>query len=179
MYAELEKFYASRREFDETEAYLRHRARVHEREKREKLKKQGKLEEYLREIEETKPKSPTPEPEQVEDTVLDKALEEYKEWKKQEDLENAKFVIDEKKVAKTAFIIRRQKKIEKRKQEMEEETRALLGYEPIDEPPPFKPKMAGKTGMPSFFFSNLVTQNKKAFASHVDKNKMRHTSVRF
>jgi predicted metal-dependent hydrolase len=162
---------------------LRHRARVHEREKREKLKKQGKLDEYLKEIEANKPKSPTPEPQEdllkEEQLKLEKALQEYKEWKRQEELEQTRFIIDEKKVQETALKIRRRKRIAKRKQEIKEETKALLGYEPIDEPTPFRPKMAGKTGMPSFFFSNVVKQNAKAFVNHIDKNKMRSSSMRF
>lgn len=158
---------------------MRHRARVHEREKREKLKKQGKLEEYLKEVEESKPKvTPTPDPkveqEKEEQLKLEKALEEYKEWKKQEELERTQiFEIDEKKATEIVQKIRRRKRIAKRKQEIAEETKALLGYEPIDEPAPFRPKMAGKTGMPSFFFSNVVRQNKKVFVEHIDKNKIK------
>lgn len=170
---------------------MRHRARVHEREKREKLKKKGKLDEYLKEIEEKekleKPKTPEPDPleeqQKEEQLKLERALQEYKEWKRQEEIDRATiFDLDEQKAQAIALKIRRRKRIEKRKQEIAEETKALLGFDPIDEPPPFRPKMAGKTGMPSFFFSNVVKQSKKAFFEHIDKNKMKSkskNSVRF
>lgn len=161
---------------------MRHRARVHEREKREKLKKQGKLEEYLREIEEkNKPKEPTPEPPTVEEKVeesIEKTLQEYKEWKKQVVPETlSKFAVDDKKVKETVQKIKRRKVIARRRQEMREETQVLLGFESVDEPSPFRPKMAGKTGMPEFFFSNLVRQNTKAFAEQNSKNKMKSFSI--
>lgn len=172
LYTELISYYARFHEYDETEAYLRHRARVHEREKREKLKKKGKLEAYLREVEASKPKAPTPEPVPAVtevDESIQKSLQEYKEWKKEE---KPKFVVDDKKVVKMAKLIRGRKVIAQRRKEVREETTLLLGYEPIDEPPPFRPKMAGSTGMPSFFFSNLVQQNKKAFIDQSSKHKM-------
>lgn len=159
---------------------MRHRARVHEREKREKLKKQGKLDEYLREIEEKqKPKEPTPEPkvEEKVDESIEKTLQDYKEWKKQEET-RPKFAVDTKKVDEMTKKIKRRKVIARRRQEMREETEKLLGFTPIDEPSPFKPRMAGKTGMPEFFFSNLVKQNAKAFAEQNSKNKMKSFSIR-
>lgn len=181
LYTELTNYYARLIEYDETEAYLRHRARVHEREKREKLKKQGKLEAYLREVEANKPKVPEPEPtvEAIVDENIQKSLQEYKEWKKEEVPEVlGKFDVNEQKVIEMAKLIHRRKVIARRRKEMREETTQLLGYEPIDEPPPFRPKMAGRTGMPEFFFSNLVSQNKKAFANHSEKHKMRNASIR-
>lgn len=182
LYTELTDYYARLREFDETEAYLRHRARVHEREKREKLKKQGKLEEYLREVEESKPKAneaETSSEKAVVDENIEKTLQEYKEWKKQEEPETLKkFDVDDKKVVEMAKLIKRRKVIARRRKEMREETRELLGYDPIEEPPPFKPKMAGRTGMPSFFFSNLVKQNAKAFIEQSSKHKMKSFNIR-
>lgn len=195
-----------RREFDETEAYLRHRERIHEREKREKLKKQGKLDAYLKEQEEkakaekekqkldfeekmrlykeskkseeetcliqnyvkfdidvNKPKDP-------EAPNFEEMMREYQERRKADEEEilvnYAKLEVDEKKVEQVVKRIRLKKKHEKAKKARLEED------EIVEDSDEFRPKMAGKTGLPSFFFSNLVTQNRSSFAKADARNRM-------
>lgn len=157
-----------RREFDETEAYLRHRQRVHEREKREKLKKEGKLQEYLKEkAVEVKP-SPVVVQMEVEDI-----LQKYKETKKLCEEESplvnySKFDVDEKKVEKVVKQMRLKKKHQKAKKARIEQD---LNYV-VEDSEEFKPRMAGKTGLPHFFFTNLVTENRSAFQKADARNRM-------
>lgn len=157
-----------RREFDETEAYLRHRARVHEREKREKLKKEGKLQEYLKEIGEEEKKKPMTVQMEIEIT-----LQKYKETKKM-DIESSalinysKFDVVEKKVEQVVKQMKLKKKHKKAKKARMVED---LNYV-IEDSEDFKPRMAGKTGMAHFFLSDVVTQNRIAFQKADARNKM-------
>lgn len=161
-----------RREFDETEAYLRHRERVHEREKREKLKKQGKLDKYLREKVKEEPLPETKE--EVVTWDIDDICQRYKETKKLDEegqvLKNySKFDVDEKKVELIVNRIKRKKKIDKAKKARRLEQD--FGID-IEEPEEFKPPMAGQTGLPKFFFNNLVNQNRSAFQKADARNRM-------
>lgn len=165
------------RVFDETEAYLRHRARVHEREKRERLRRKGKLEAYLAEIEKNKPKIESKtennnneevekEPEGVN---IDKIMEEYKALK---EFEKENLVLchqiqlnisPEKDVEDITTTTprtskKKAKKHKKKKKVVIEEPSVVL------EEAEFKPKMGGRTDLPKFFFNNLVQQNKSVFA---------------
>lgn len=162
---------------DETEAYLRHRARVHEREKREKLKKQGKLDAYLEEIEKSKPKSETrKEKKKDEMPNFDKFMQEYYEIRKfdKENLiinnvvklptavENSKtqnINIEAKKKTK------KRRKAKKKIPEKQEEQIILNEAE-------FKPTMAGSTGLPKFFFNNLVKENRMALQEAQARHRM-------
>lgn len=166
-------------QIDETEAYLRHRARVHEREKREKLRKQGKLDEYLAEVERNKPK---PEPKKPADDdgfklCFEKFMQEYAEYKKfeKENL-NVLFALkndvshknDEEPKVDTAEKKKKTKRRKKPKKTKNEETEIEVVLNETE----FKPQMAGSTGLPSFFFSNLVNQNRAALQEAQAKNKM-------
>lgn len=164
---------------DETEAYLRHRARVHEREKREKLKKAGKLEEYLAKIEQNIPKpEPQKEPEPKQEILnFDKIMESYLEVKKYEK-ENLMLnnviqisVVEGNKNDET----KKKKKIKRRKKKkiVEEEENEIL----LDDVE-FKPQMAGNTGLPSIFFNNLVKQHKTAIQAEQARNRMNHSKHR-
>jgi hypothetical protein len=149
---------------DETEAYLRHRARVHEREKREKLKKQGKLDEYLAELERNKakqeelkkePKKETEDKAIEEQLVLAKFMEQYNEVKKFEK-ENLITNIQIKNVEETVtetIVKKKKNRRRKKKKVIEEQDEIIL------KDAEFKPQLAGNTGLPTFFFSNLVKQN--------------------
>lgn len=167
-----------RREFDETEAYLRHRARVHEKEMREKLKKEGKLAEYMKKKEAEKAEEAKKHPKQVEEAVqIDELLKKYQETKKL-DIENSvlinysKFDVDEKKVEKIVKQLKTKKqKVLKAKKARMEQARYEVEMD-IEEPEEFKPKMAGQTGLPSFFFSNVVKQNRSAFQKADARNRM-------
>lgn len=143
-----------RRRFDETEAYLRHRERIRERELREKLRKEGKLEEYLRE----KGKF-TAEQEIVQPITVDLDIQRYNETKKvglEEELPNkVVFSVDKEKLEKIITQMRRKKSLKIEEYREDEE----LPHD-ISE---FRPKLAGKTGLPTFFFSNVVKQNRSAF----------------
>lgn len=164
------------RVFDETEAYLRHRARVHEREKRERLRRHGKLEAYLAEIEKNKPKIESEREndnndvneESSEGVDIDKILEQYKaikEFEKQNavlcnliELKSAPEQDVEDNTSRTSKKKKAKKHKKKKKAVVEEESTEIL------EEAEFRPKMAGRTGLPTFFFSNLVQQNKSVFA---------------
>lgn len=158
-----------RREFDETEAYLRHRERVREREKRDKLKKQGKLDEYLKSKgEEPKPKVVEEQPRVVDDPVYEQYKEMKKEFEFQFQLVNySKFDVIEKKVEEVVKRIKVKKKLAKAKKARIEEDEFH-----IPDSEEFKPKMAGKTGLPSFFFSNVVKQTRSAFQKTDARNRM-------
>lgn len=156
--------------FDESEAYLRHRERVREREKREKLKKEGKLAEYLQE-------TLKPEPKPVfarEQTNVDLTLEKYYESKKLEpktEIVNYSKLDDEvrKKVVKK-IVRKKVKKIKKPRIEEDLELR-------IEDSEEFKPSMAGSTGLPVFFFSNLVKENCTAFKESEARNRMTFKTI--
>jgi len=165
----------SGRELDETEAYLRHRARVHEREKREKLKKQGKLDEYLAEVERNKPKKESKKewiPE--EPPAFDEFMKEYYESRKF-DKENLVIINVVKHAAPEDYYgmphssVEIKKKVKKRKKPKKianpEEEILLNDSE-------FKPEMAGSTGLPKFFFSNLVKQNRSALQEAQARHRM-------
>lgn len=155
--------------FDETEAYLRHRARVHEREKRERLRRKGKLEAYLAEIERNKPKiEHTREEEIIEneaaDVSVDKIMEEYyaiRNIDKENSVHSNQIRMD---IAGENMQRRKKVKRSKKKKrvvvEEEEESSVVL-----DEAE-FKPQMAGSTGLPTFFFSNVVEKNRSVFARY-------------
>lgn len=208
IYYDLERYHKHlRREFDETEAYLRHRQRIHEREKREKLKKQGKLDAYLKEqeekkkaeeekqrldfeekmrlyeentkseesksllynyvkfdIDENKPKDPAA-------PKFEEIMKEYQERRKADEaqilINYSKLDVDEKKVEQVVKRIKLKKKHAKMKKARMEEDEVV-----IEDAEEFRPKMAGKTGLPTFFFSNLVTKNSSSFAKADARNRM-------
>lgn len=155
--------------FDETEAYLRHRARVHEREKRERLRRKGKLEAYLAEIERNKPKIEHTREEEIieneaEDVSVDKIMEEYyaiRNIDKENSVHSNQIRMD---IAGENMQRRKKVKRSKKKKrvvvEEEEESSVVL-----DEAE-FKPQMAGSTGLPTFFFSNVVEKNRSVFARY-------------
>lgn len=101
---------------------------------------------------------------------LDRILEEYKEIKKifeDSSLVNySKFDVDEKKVESAVERIRKKKELKKKWAEMDELEAKM------EDPDVFKPKMAGKTKMPTFFFSNLVKKNRSTFQDALSRNKM-------
>lgn len=171
LYKQLTKFHQNlRREYDETEAYLRHRQRVHEREKREKLKKQGKLDEYLKE---KAVKEPEPAPIVI-TWEPDQLIENYKAAKKLDEensvlINYSKIEVDEKKVE---IIV---KQIKKKKKNIQRAKKARVEEEKdceMEEPAEFNPRMAGRTGLPLFFFNNLVKQNRSAFQKAEARNRM-------
>lgn len=146
---------------------------------REKLKKEGKLAEYLKkkEAEEAEKAARQPKPNVEESVQIDELLQKYKETKKL-DIENSvlinysKFDVDEKKVEKIVKQLKTKKqKVQKAKKARIEQSRFEVEME-IDETEEFKPKMAGQTGLPSFFFSNLVKQNRSAFQKADARNRM-------
>lgn len=152
---------------------MRHRERVREREKREKLKRHGKLDEYLEKLEAENPKPVATE--HVVDQV-EATMKKYKELKSlfaETTLQSvSKFDVDEKKVEKIVEALKR-KKISKAKIARVEDK---FGYESEDLGG-FKPKMAGNTKMPAFFFSNLVKQNQSAFLKADTRNRMQFRKV--
>lgn len=157
---------------DETEAYLRHRARVHEREKRDRLRRKGKLEAYLAEIERNKPKIEHTKEEEIiekeaEDVSIDKIMEEYyaiRNIDKENSVHSNQIRIDNAPEEDIAQNMQRWKKVKRsgRKKKIvivEEEEQSVI----LDEAE-FKPQMAGSTGLPTFFFNNVVENNSKIFA---------------
>lgn len=134
------------------------------------MKKEGKLEKYL--AEKAKKEANAKPVEQPETWSLDKILQQYKEAVKfgAEDsgLRNcSKFDVDQKKVEVIVARMRRKKKLEKARQARLEEDEFY-----IEDPKEFQPRMAGKTGLPVFFFSNIVQQNRSAFQNAVNRNRM-------
>lgn len=101
---------------------------------------------------------------------VDKVLEEYKQTKKlfeETSLVNfSKFDVVEAKVNIIVEKIKRKKELKEQWKKMDE-----LAAK-IEDPDVFKPKMAGKTKMPAFFFSNLVKQNRSSFQESLERNKM-------
>jgi hypothetical protein len=171
---------------DETEAYLRHRARVHEREKREKLKKKGKLDEYLAELEKNKPK-PEPKPSSLMDLPgpeklnFDEIIEKYREIQKF-DKENFvqpcryNFNICEKQQEEPFIKVQKKKKVRKSKKKkvVEDELEDDILLEDAE----FKPQMAGRTGLPVFFFNNLVKANRSALQEAHARNQRSKTKFK-
>lgn len=145
---------------------MRHRERVRERELRNKLKKEGKLEEYLRKKGELLQK-----PELVKPISVDLDIQRYKETKMVGDDDGSsivsnvpKFSVDAKKVEKILKQMRRRKSL--KIEEYREEDKVQDNGE-------FRPKLAGKTGLPVFFFKNLVNQNLSAFQKFDARNRNR------
>lgn len=151
--------------FDEAEAYLRHRERIREREKREKLRKEGKLAEYLQEVQKAERKPVVV----CEPTHVDLTLEKYSEIKKLEpkselvNYSKLDCVVEKKKLVKKLV----KKKVKKSKKPRVEDPEIV-----IEDAEEFKPPMAGSTGLPVFFFSNLVKQNCSAFKESETRNRM-------
>lgn len=150
---------------------MRHRERVREREKREKLRKAGKLNEYLKNPEKNVKKlmkEPKPNP-------VDITLQQYKETKKLSEGETelvnySKLDVDETKVELIVNRIRRKKKLVKEWAQLEKKELEVEQQEPQY----FKPRMAGKTGLPVFFFSNLVSQSRSCFLKADTRNRMHY-----
>lgn len=171
---ELCKFHQHlRREYDETEAYLRHRERVHEREKQAKLKKEGKLKQYLEQ--KAKEAPPPPKVEETPTWDFEDVIKKYKEIKEMDQEEESKlqnlskFEVVEEKVEVIVKGIKRKKKLVEYKKTLKKN---LEMEDEVEDPEVFKPKMAGKTGLPTFFFSNLVKQNRSAFQKAEARNRM-------
>ena len=67
----------------------------------------------------------------------------------------AKFSVDEEKVEKILKQMRKKKSLKIEEYREEEKIKENSSE--------FRPKLAGKTGLPVFFFKNLVNQNRSAF----------------
>lgn len=128
----------------------------------------------MEEIGEKTPKSePLPEPPKPN---FDEIIKQYNEIKKLDEenitIRNAvKIEIDEQKVEQIVRKIKYQKAKKKKrtkKYKLEEESIDDI----LDDTDVFKPKMAGKTGLPSFFFSNLVSGNRSTFQKAQACNRM-------
>jgi hypothetical protein len=178
---ELMNFQNRYKVIDETEAYLRHRARVHEREKREKLKKQGKLDAYLAEVERNKPKPELKVEEKLtkkETVALDNFMQEYLESRKFDKENQAvhrpivlQVPVEETSVAKvTATNGDAKRKVKKRKKSKKQ--KIAVEDDVVLNEAEFRPQMAGSTGLPSFFFSNLVKQNRTALQEAQARHRM-------
>lgn len=181
---------------DSTEAYIRHRERIHAREKQRKLATLKKkypnaqiAEEKVEKVE--KPK----EPEEDKENDKENMLELYKELMKID--ETNKIVTNKIKLEVVEIPTQIEKKkappkpVEKKKVPKHKKkgikkapiidpiSDCVYNYENNDEPEEevkFKPKMAGKTGLPVFFFSNLVKNSRTAILSNEAKNKMNFKS---
>ena len=150
------------------------------KEKAEKEKKELEFEEKMKQyaefkkleneskvhfdIDVNKPKEPdTP--------CFEEMMRVYQEQRKadeEEMLRNySKLEVDEKKVEQVVKRIKLKKKHEKAKKARMEEDEMV-----IEDSKEFKPRMAGKTGLPSFFFSNLVNQNRNSFVKAEARNRM-------
>lgn len=177
---ELNKKLKQFRVFDETEAYLRHRARVHEREKREKLRKEGKLEAYLAEIEEAKKRDEESKSDVNKESSVsvEKIMEEYSAIKKIDKensvhgnlirLENTPEE-DVSSHIQNGCVKKKKKKKTKKKKKVVQEEKNIVPEEDkniVLEEAEFKPEMAGSTGLPTFYFTNLVEQNRSIFARY-------------
>lgn len=89
---------------------------------------------------------------------IDRILQQYQEIKKLfEDsslINYSKFDVDEKKVESVVERLRKKKELKAKWAKMDELEAK------VEDPDEFKPKMAGKTKMPTFFFSDLVKKNR-------------------
>lgn len=132
------------------------------------MRKEGKLAEYLKEAQK-------PELRHVvarERTSVDLTLEKYSEIRKLEpktELVNYSKLDGEvkKKVVKKTV----KKKVKKAKKPRIDEDPV------IEDPEDFKPSMAGSTGLPIFFFSNLVKENCSAFKESEARNRMMYKTI--
>lgn len=114
------------------------------------MKKEGKLDEYVRKVIVVPEVQPIP--------PIDRILQQYQEIKKLfEDsslINYSKFDVDEKKVESVVERLRKKKELKAKWAKMDElEAKG-------EDPDEFKTKMAGKTKMPTFFFSDLVKKNR-------------------
>lgn len=127
------------------------------------MKKEGKLDEFVRKII-VVPIKPDVQP----IAPIDQILQQYRDIKKLfEPLVNySKFDVDDKKVESVVERLRRKKELKAEWAKMDEIEAK------IEDPDEFKPKMAGKTKMPTFFFSNLVKKNRSSFQDALARNKM-------
>lgn len=122
----------------------------------------------MKTLKEEKPK-PVEKPKQP---SVDLSLQNYQEAKKlfDESLNAdryAKFEVDDKKVEKIVTEIKKKKAMKKKWAELEKKE---LEEEMI-EPEEFKPRMAGRTGLPTFFFTNIVKQNCSSFQRSESRNR--------
>ena len=126
------------------------------------MRKEGKLVEYLKDIKKPELKQViAPEPTSV-DLILEKYSEIRKLEPKSELVNYSKLDGDVKKKVKKVV----KKKVKKSK-------KARIEEDPvIEDPEEFKPSMAGSTGMPVFFFSNLVKESCSAFKESAARNRM-------
>lgn len=172
---------------DSTEAYIRHRERVRERERINKLARYNRRHPNAQKVDDKiKKEEPKPVPEEDENEK-ENLLELYNELKKIDETNaiaqnKIKLEIleiprqmERKKASKTL----EKKKVPKHKKKIK---KAQLTYDyddddddyDYDNEMKFTPKMAGQTGLPIFFFSNLVKNSRSAFLDTVAKNKMNY-----
>lgn len=171
---------------DSTEAYIRHRERVRERERINKLARYKKRHPNAHIVDDKiKKKESEPVPEEDENDK-ENLLELYNELKKIDEV-NA---IEPNKIKLEILEIPRQmerkkapkslekKKAPKHKKKLKKPQSCLDieddDAEEVEEEIKFTPKMAGQTGLPIFFFSNLVKDSRSAFLNTIAKNKMNY-----
>ncbi len=128
------------------------------------MRRKGKLEAYLAEIEKNNPKKVSEKSnndEESESVNINEIWEQYKAIK-QFDKEN--FVlynqIELDNTLEEEFEPKKVKKRKRKKKVVVEEQQPNIILDEAE----FKPKMAGRTGLPTFFFTNLVQKNKSVFA---------------
>lgn len=126
----------------------------------------------MRKLPDRKPE-PRPKPEEKpKGPVVDDCLLKYQEAKKQweESLSAERFIkfeVDDKKVEKIVTEIKKKKAMKKKWAELEKKELE----EQMAEPEEFKPRMAGRTGLPTFFFSNIVQQHCTSFQRSENRNR--------
>lgn len=170
---------------DSTEAYLRHRERVRERERLNKLARYRKRHPNAV-IPEDKPKKEEPKPEPEEDeNDKENLLDLYNELKKLDEIEQNKIKLEileaprqvERKSTPKPLV---KKKAPKHKKKVKKAPKILDIDDEEDEEidVKFTPKMAGQTGLPVFFFSNLVKNSRSAFLDTFAKNKVNYKKIK-
>ena len=171
---------------DSTEAYIRHRERIRERERINKLARYRKRHPNVL-IDEEKIEIEKPKEEEVEkENDKEMFLELYNELKK---IDESNAIVTNKIKLEILEIPRQmekkkspkpleKKKAPKHKKKVKKAQIIECDYDDDDyeEEMQFKPKMAGQTGLPIFFFSNLVKNSRSAFMSTAAKNKMNYKS---
>lgn len=116
---------------------------------------------------EEKPKEPSV------DVCLLKYQEAKKLWEETLTAERFKKIeVDDKKVEKIVTEIKKKKAMKKKWAELEKKELE----EQMVEPEEFKPRMAGRTGLPTFFFSNIVKQHCTSFQRTQNRNRRAHWS---
>lgn len=162
------------RQLTEDEIYQRHQQRKIDREKLKLLKldleKNADNPEYL-ELVNKYPVNTSEHilynmPKRLEQPVVDEVLTQYQQIREEDKSNN---VILE--------LVPIPKKKKKKRRKVIKKKKVVVKDDEIEEVEEFQPKMAGKTGLPSFFFHKIVESSKNIFQTEDRKNSRSYKTI--